>query len=68
MVNDPEAPRELLAAGTQRILVMDSSKIGKEALYFYCRISDCEIIIVDNGIKDEDLRRLRKLTKTIVAE
>jgi DeoR/GlpR family transcriptional regulator of sugar metabolism len=68
MVNDPDAPRELLEAGTQRILVMDSSKIGKEALYFYCNISDCEIIIVDNGIKEEDLRRLRKLTRTIVAE
>jgi DeoR family fructose operon transcriptional repressor len=68
MVNDPDASRELLQAGTQRILVMDSSKIGKEALYFYCQISDCEIIIVDSGIKDEDLRRLRKLAKTIVAE
>jgi DeoR/GlpR family transcriptional regulator of sugar metabolism len=68
MVNDPEAPRELLEAGTQRILVIDSSKIGKEALYFYCRIADCDIIIVDDGIKDGDLRRLRRITNTIVAE
>jgi DeoR/GlpR family transcriptional regulator of sugar metabolism len=68
MVNDPEAPRELLEAGTQRILVIDSSKIGKEALYFYCRIADCDMIIVDDGIKDEDLRRLRRITNTIVAE
>lgn len=68
MVNDPEAPRELLEAGTQRILAIDSSKIGKEALYFYCRIADCDTIIVDNGIKDEDLYRLRRITNTIVAE
>lgn len=68
MVNDPEAPRELLQAGSNRILVIDSSKIGREALYFHCRISDCDMIIVDDGIKDEDLRRLRRITKTIVAE
>jgi DeoR family transcriptional regulator, aga operon transcriptional repressor len=68
MVNDPEAPRELLEAGTQRILVIDSSKIGKEALYFYCRIADCDTVIVDNGIKDGDLRRLRRITNAIVAE
>jgi DeoR/GlpR family transcriptional regulator of sugar metabolism len=68
MVNDPEAPRELLEAGTQRILVIDSSKIEKEALYFYCRIADCDMIIVDDGIKDADLRRLRRITNTIVAE
>ena len=68
MVNDPEAPRELLQAGSNRILVIDSSKIGREALYFHCRIADCDMIIVDDGIKDEDLRRLRRMTKTIVAE
>jgi len=68
MVNDPEAPRELLQAGSNRILVIDSSKIGREALYFHCRIEDCDMIIVDDGVKDEDLRRLRRITKTIVAE
>jgi len=68
MVNDPEEPRELLKAGRQRILVIDSSKIGKEALYFYCRIADCDLIIVDSGVKDEDLGRLRKITNAIVAE
>jgi len=68
MVNDPEAPRELLQAGSNRILVIDSSKIGREALYFHCRIEDCDMIVVDDGVKDEDLRRLRRITKTIVAE
>jgi DeoR/GlpR family transcriptional regulator of sugar metabolism len=68
MVNDPEAPKELLQAGSNRILVIDSSKIGRDALYFHCRIADCDMIIVDDGIKNEDLRRLRRTTKTIVAE
>jgi DeoR/GlpR family transcriptional regulator of sugar metabolism len=68
MVNDPEAPRELLQSGSNRILVIDSSKVGREALYFHCRIADCDMIVVDDGIKNEDLRRLRRITKTIVAE
>ncbi|MDE3180002.1 MAG: DeoR/GlpR transcriptional regulator [Acidobacteriota bacterium] len=68
MLNDAEAPSEMLEAGTERFLVADSSKIGAEALYFYCRIEDCDQVITDSGIRPEDLRRLRKLTNVIVAE
>ncbi|MGH9396149.1 MAG: DeoR/GlpR family DNA-binding transcription regulator [Terriglobia bacterium] len=68
MLNDPEAPREMLQAGTERILVIDSSKIGTEALYLYCHVEDCDQVITDDGIKSEDLRRLRKITNVIVAE
>jgi DeoR/GlpR family transcriptional regulator of sugar metabolism len=67
MVNDREAPRSLLDAGRERILVIDSSKIGQEAMYGFCRVERCDLIITDRGIKPADLARLRKLRKVIVA-
>jgi len=68
MVFDREAPRALLDAGRQRILVIDSSKIGHEATYGFCPLEVCDTIITDAAIKPEDLDRLRKFGKVIVAE
>jgi DeoR/GlpR family transcriptional regulator of sugar metabolism len=68
MVYDREAPRSLLDAGRERILVIDSSKIEQEATYAFCAIERCDLIITDRGVKPADLTRLRKLRKVIVAE
>jgi DeoR/GlpR family transcriptional regulator of sugar metabolism len=68
MVYDREAPRALLDAGRERILVIDSSKIAEEAMYSFCRVERCDLVITDRGIKPADLARLRKLRKVIVAE
>jgi DeoR/GlpR family transcriptional regulator of sugar metabolism len=67
MVYDREAPRSLLDAGRERILVIDSSKIAQEAMYSFCRVERCDLIVTDSGIKPADLARLRKLRKVIVA-
>ncbi|HUZ45814.1 MAG TPA: DeoR/GlpR family DNA-binding transcription regulator [Terriglobia bacterium] len=67
-VNDPEAQRVLLKAGMERILVLDSSKVETEALYHFCNISDCDLIITDSGIRPESLRRLQRITKVLVAD
>src|ERR1700735_2482179 len=67
MVYDREAPRSLLDAGRERILVIDSGKIAQEAMYGFCRVEKCDLIITDGGIKQADLTRLRKLSKVIVA-
>jgi DeoR family fructose operon transcriptional repressor len=68
MVFDPEAPRGLLEAGRERILVLDSSKIGQEAMYGFCPLEACDLVITDSGIQAADLERLRNLGKVIVAE
>lgn len=65
---DPEAPRELLQAGTERILVLDSSKIGREALYSFCKVENCSSVITDGGIRPEHLERLRRICRVHVAE
>jgi DeoR/GlpR family transcriptional regulator of sugar metabolism len=68
MVYDPDSARALLRAGSERILVLDSSKINSEALYSFTRTDNCDLIITDKGIKRADLARLRKLSKVMVAE
>jgi len=65
---DQEMPRALLDAGKQKILVLDSSKIGLEAVYRLCPIKDCDLVVTDKGVKSADLKRLRKLTDVLIAE
>lgn len=67
MVNDTEAAQGLVRAGRQRILVVDSSKIGAEALYRFCELGQCDLLITDEGAKEADLEQLRKHVKVLVA-
>jgi DeoR/GlpR family transcriptional regulator of sugar metabolism len=68
MVFDREAPRALLDAGREKILMIDSTKIAQEAVYSFCAIARCDVIVTDRGIAPPDLARLQKLRKVIVAE
>jgi DeoR/GlpR family transcriptional regulator of sugar metabolism len=65
---DREMPKMMLQSGQQKVLAIDSSKIGCEAVYRFCSIEQCDLIITDRGIKGADLQRLRKLTKVLVAD
>jgi DeoR family fructose operon transcriptional repressor len=64
---DAEMPRAFLKAGRERILVLDSSKVGTEAVYRLCAIEKCDMVITDSGISTEDLQRLQQLTTVVVA-
>jgi DeoR family fructose operon transcriptional repressor len=68
MVHDPDAQRELLQAGKQKVLLVDSSKIGIEATYRLCKIEECDLIVTDAQISSGDLERLRRMTNVVVAE
>jgi DeoR family fructose operon transcriptional repressor len=65
---DAEMPLVFLRAGRERILVIDSSKIGADAAYRLCAVEKCDMVITDKGIRAADLARLRKLTIVLVAE
>src|SRR5579864_7639159 len=65
---DRDMPKVFLRAGKQKVLAIDSSKVGVEAVYRMCPIECCDLIITDRGIKAEQLKMLRKLTKVVVAE
>src|ERR1700761_3821880 len=64
---DAEMPRAFLRAGRERILVIDSSKIGTEAVYRLCAVEKCDVVITDKGVRASDLARLRKLTSVLIA-
>lgn len=65
---DQDMPKSILQAGKQRILVIDSSKVGIEAVYRFCPIEQCDLIITDPGVKAAEIKKLRKLTNVIIAE
>jgi DeoR/GlpR family transcriptional regulator of sugar metabolism len=65
---DPEMPTAILRAGKQRVLVIDSSKVGTEAVYRICPIESCDLVITDSGVKAADLKSLRKLSSILIAE
>ena len=65
---DQEMPKAILRAGKQRILVIDSSKVGIEAVYRFCPIEQCDLVITDQGVKAPDIKRLKKLTNVIIAD
>jgi DeoR family fructose operon transcriptional repressor len=68
MVHDPDAQRELLQAGKQKVLLVDSSKIGIEATYRLCGIEDCDLILTDRMLPAADHARLSKLTQVQLAD
>jgi DeoR/GlpR family transcriptional regulator of sugar metabolism len=47
--------------------VVDSSKIGAEALYRFCELGQCDLMITDEGAHEEDLQQLRQHVKVLVA-
>lgn len=65
---DAQMPRAFLRAGKQKILVIDSSKVGNEAVYRLCPVESCDLVITDADVRSADLKKLRSLTKVLVAE
>jgi DeoR family fructose operon transcriptional repressor len=68
MVFDAEMPKALLKAAAKRILVIDSSKIGMEALYNYATLDDFDQIVTDRGIRPEHLEVLQQRCEVTIAE
>jgi DeoR family transcriptional regulator, aga operon transcriptional repressor len=68
MVNDQDVPMTMLNAAAERVLLIDSSKIGSEALYHLCPLDNCSLVITDGNVDAHTLRRLQKYTNVIVAD
>jgi DeoR/GlpR family transcriptional regulator of sugar metabolism len=65
---DAEMPKAFLRTARERVLAIDSSKIGTEAVYQLCAVQKCDLVVTDRGVKPADLARLRKLTSVLVAQ
>lgn len=68
MVYDSDEPRSLVQSAAERILVIDSSKIGREAVYVFCPLTDCDLVLTDSAIRPEQLRQLRKKVPVQIAD
>ena len=64
---DAEMPKAFLSAGRERVLVIDSSKIGVEAVYRLCSVDKCDMVVTDSHIRSTDATKLRKLTSLLIA-
>jgi DeoR/GlpR family transcriptional regulator of sugar metabolism len=68
MVNDTEAPRSLPQSGRQRILVLDSTKLDAEALYRFCGLDQCDLLITDVGASPAVIDELRQFVQVQIAK
>jgi DeoR/GlpR family transcriptional regulator of sugar metabolism len=68
MVYDAEAPRTLLQSAREKILVVDSAKLGQEALYRFCALADCDLLITDAAASPALLRKLRRHVRIKLAK
>lgn len=52
--------RIVMQQADQRILLMDSSKIGVKNTYSFCQVKDADVIISDDNLMDEYLQEWRQ--------
>lgn len=64
-LTEAETKRYMLRAGSQKILVADSSKIRRRSLSRICGLEDIELLITDDGLTDTDRQQLAALTKVL---
>lgn len=60
------AKRAMMASATRRILLVDSSKMGRVALHLLAPLRDFDLVVVDDGIAEDHLRQLRESGGDIV--
>jgi len=42
--------------------------VGNEAVYRLCPLESCDLVITDADVRPADLKKLKNLTKVLVAE
>ena len=48
-----------LANSTRSVLLADHAKFGRHATHLLCRLADFDLVVVDDGLDDDDVDRLR---------
>jgi DeoR/GlpR family transcriptional regulator of sugar metabolism len=63
---DADVKRALLQSGEKKVLLADSSKIGKKYLARHAKPEDFDIIITDSGTDPEQSESLKKCCKQLI--
>ncbi|KQQ08749.1 DeoR/GlpR family DNA-binding transcription regulator [Rathayibacter sp. Leaf296] len=58
--------RALLAQSQKAVLLADHTKFSRRAMFRQARLKDFQVTIVDDGISNLDLRRLRDQVETVI--
>lgn len=58
--------RMMLRTANRSVIVADHQKIGHTALVRICDLKDADLLICDNGIPAEQLKKLRKVARDII--
>ncbi|GHU24352.1 DeoR family transcriptional regulator [Spirochaetia bacterium] len=64
---EAEIKRIMLANSARNIIVTDSSKIGVQAFYRFCEMTQIDVLITDTHINTTDLSFIRELGCEVVA-
>jgi DeoR/GlpR family transcriptional regulator of sugar metabolism len=65
-VTDAGVKKALLQSGEKKVLLVDSSKMGKKYLARHARPEEFDIIITDNGTAPEQSENLKKFCKQVI--
>jgi len=61
-----EVKKSMIRAAREKIVVADSSKIGKNALITFASFSDVDCLILAGNADEEVLRRLEDMVKVVI--
>ncbi|CUH94316.1 hypothetical protein P22_0382 [Propionispora sp. 2/2-37] len=65
-LTEAETKRHLLKAGTEVVLVVDSTKIGIKGLCRICQLEEVDVLLTDHGADPEELAAIGEQVRTMV--
>lgn len=67
-LTEAETKRHMVRAGKEVILVVDHSKLWEKSMCKICSLSEINLLLTDDGLDDEDAKRLSKYIKVHVVD
>ena len=65
---EAETKRHMVKAGKEVILVADHSKLWEKAMCKICSLSEINLLLTDDGLDEEDVKRLRQYVLVQIAD
>jgi len=65
---EAETKRHMVRAGKEVILVIDHSKLWEKAMCKICSLSEIDLLLTDDGIVEDDVKRLSQYVQVQIAD
>ena len=63
--DEADVKHAMLSAARQRVFLVDTSKFGRESLARHATLQDVDILVTDNAVTGEQLKRLQDADVTV---